>query len=77
MAILPDLTQLTREELIQRLSAASSKLTLKVSDKGAISLYGVRRFPVTFYADEWMVILAEAGRIREFIAANSAVLAKK
>ena len=36
---------------------------LKVSQKGAVSLYGIRRFPVTFYADEWDRIRDDPGRI--------------
>jgi hypothetical protein len=41
-------------------------LRLQVSQKGAVSLYGIRRFPVTFYVDEWETILGMADEIRTF-----------
>ena len=52
-------------------------LRLQVSQKGAVSLYGIRRFPVTFYADEWDLILGETDAIRTFIAENSSELKRK
>jgi hypothetical protein len=42
-------------------------LRLQVSAKGAVSLYGIRRFPVTFYADEWERILGMSDEIRTFV----------
>lgn len=41
-------------------------IRLQVSQKGAVSLYGIRRFPVTFYVDEWEKILGMADEIRTF-----------
>ena len=52
-------------------------LTLKVSAKGAVSLYGLRRFPATFYADEWEKILGKADDIRNFIQDNQSELKRK
>ena len=52
-------------------------LRLQVSQKGAVSLYGIRRFPVTFYADEWELILGEAEAIRAFVQENSEQLKRK
>lgn len=52
-------------------------LSLKVSEKGAVSLYGLRRFPVTFYADEWEKLLGMADDIRRFAAENEAKLKRK
>ena len=52
-------------------------LRLKVSEKGAVSLYGIRRFPVTFYADEWDTILGKADDIRAFIGENEGALKKR
>jgi len=52
-------------------------LRLQVSQKGAVSLYGIRRFPVTFYADEWDLILGETDSIKTFIAENSGQLKRK
>jgi hypothetical protein len=51
--------------------------TLKVSEKGALSVYGLGRFPVTLYREQWERLLAMADAIREFIKANDAALARK
>lgn len=48
-------------------SAKAREMRLQVSQKGAVSLYGVRRFPITFYADEWDTVLGMADQIRSFI----------
>jgi hypothetical protein len=50
---------------------------LQVSEKGGVSLYGLRRFPVTFYADEWERILGMSDEIRAFIRENDAALKRK
>jgi hypothetical protein len=50
---------------------------LAVSEKGGVSLYGLRRFPVTFYADEWERILGMSDEIRAFIGENEAALKRK
>jgi hypothetical protein len=52
-------------------------LRLQVSQKGAVSLYGIRRFPVTFYADEWDLILGQSDEIRTFIRENDGQLKRK
>lgn len=52
-------------------------LSLRVSEKGAVSLYGIRRFPITFYADEWEKILGMADEIRRFSQENSGQLKRK
>ena len=52
-------------------------LRLQVSQKKGVSLYGIRRFPVTFYADEWEKILGMAGEIRAFIRENKGELKRK
>ena len=62
------------EALKQR---GSRDLRLQVSQKGGVSLYGIRRFPVTFYADEWEQILGKADEIRDFIRAHEADLKRK
>ena len=50
---------------------------LQVSQKGAVSLYGIRGFPVTFYADEWDTILGMADDVRTFISQNESELKRK
>ena len=58
-----------------RLKAANDakrnqKLSLKVSEKGGVSLYGLGRFPVTLYASQWERLLATAPQLQEFIQMN-------
>ena len=52
-------------------------LRLQVSAKKGVSLYGIRRFPVTFYADEWEKILGMTDEIQAFIRENAAELKRK
>lgn len=56
---------------------APKPLTLKVSQKGAVSLYGMGRFPVTLYASQWEQVLAEAEAIKSFLEKNKPLLATK
>jgi len=58
-------------------AAGTRKLSLRVSEKGAVSLYGLRRFPVTFYVEEWNKILGETENIRSFMTANDTSLTRK
>jgi hypothetical protein len=50
---------------------------MKVSEKGALSVYGLGRFPVTLYKEQWTKLLAMADEIREFIAEHEADLKTK
>lgn len=52
-------------------------LSLKVSEKGAVSLYGMGRFPVTLYQEQWLRLLDFADDIRAFIQENEGKLKKK
>lgn len=74
MAILKDLTQQPTPE---RASAPTSQLTIKVSEKGAVSVYGLQRWPVTLYADQWRAVLAHSADILSFIDANAHRLSVK
>jgi hypothetical protein len=56
---------------------ASSNIRMKVSEKGAVSIYGMGRFPVTLYKEQWLKLLDMSTEIRAFIAANEAQLKKK
>jgi hypothetical protein len=53
------------------------KLAMKVSEKGALSVYGMGRFPVTLYKEQWLRLLTMAGEIKAFIEANDASLKTK
>jgi hypothetical protein len=69
-------------ELLRKENAAlrkefGSRIRLKVSGKGAVSVYGIRRFPVTLYKEQWLKLLDRSSDIRAFIAANKAQLKSK
>lgn len=53
------------------------KLTLKVSAKGALSVYGMGRFPITLYRGQWEKLLSAAEDIKSFIQDNSSLLSEK
>ena len=50
---------------------------MKVSEKGAVSVYGMGRFPVTLYKEQWTRLLSMADDIRAFIKENDAKLKTK
>jgi hypothetical protein len=52
-------------------------LTLKVGEKGGVSLYGVGRFPLTLYKEQWAKVLDHAEEIRAFIQENEHKLKSK
>ena len=58
-------------------SKGSAGLSLKVSEKGAVSIYGMGRFPVTLYKEQWLRILASAPEIEAFIRENDSKLKTK
>jgi hypothetical protein len=55
----------------------SSNVRMKVSEKGAVSVYGMGRFPVTLYKEQWLKLLDMSDDIRAFITANEAQLKAK
>lgn len=79
----------TPEELqaeIERLRAENEALkkpttrgqmSLKVSEKGALSVYGLGRFPVTLYREQWEKLLGMGDEIRSFIQTHDSELKKK
>jgi hypothetical protein len=52
-------------------------LSLRVSEKGGVSIYGLGRFPVTLYKEQWTKLLAMSDEIRAFIAEHDAELKAK
>ena len=56
---------------------SSRGISLKVSQKGALSLYGMGRFPVTLYKEQWLTILEMGESIKSFIKENDAQLKGK
>jgi hypothetical protein len=78
----------TADELqaeLERLRAENASLKqqtqrgtyLKVSEKGGISLYGLGRFPITLYVEQWQKILDMGPEIRRFMEENAASLKRK
>jgi hypothetical protein len=66
-----------RAENAQLKNKDKGGLTLKVSEKGAVSLYGMGRFPVTLYKEQWLRILGNAPEIEAFIRDNESRLKSK
>ena len=70
---------------LERLKAENEQLKnqrgravgLKVSEKGGVSVYGLGRFPVTLYKEQWAKLLDMADEIRKFIKENDAKLKSK
>ena len=62
------------ESLKQRRNSAVS---FKVSEKGAVSVYGLGRYPVTLYQEQWQKLLALSDQIKDFIEENRAKLKVK
>ena len=73
----------TYEELKTQLEALKAKeqrggnMSFKVSDKGGVSVYGLGRFPVTLYYEQWIKLLDKAQDLREFLEANKSKLKLK
>lgn len=65
------------ERLKAQRAAQSPRLSLKVSEKGAISVYGLGRFPVTLYREQMEKLLAMAPDIVSFIKDNDRLLKVK
>jgi len=64
-------------EALKQKAAAPREIKLKVSEKGGLSVYGMGRFPVTLYREQWEKLLDMADEIRDFIAANEGKLKTK
>ena len=66
-----------RAENVALKEGAKKVLRLQVSVKGGASLYGIRRFPITFYKDEWETVLDMADDIRAFLKEHDGELKQK
>jgi hypothetical protein len=71
------------EELKAKLAELETKqqrgstMSFKVSDKGGISVYGLGRFPVTLYYEQWIKLLDKAQELRDFLEENKSKLKLK
>ena len=74
---------LTPEQMAARIAelesrlAKSGTLSFKVSEKGAVSVYGLGRFPVTLYFEQWIKLLSHIDELRTFMEANKSKLKLK
>ena len=71
-----ELERLRNENAALKKGAASG-IRMKVSEKGAVSVYGMGQFPVTLYKEQWLKLLDMSDDIRAFIAKNEAQLSTK
>lgn len=69
----------TYEELQKKVAALEKQnaVSFKVSPKGGVSVYGLGRFPVTLYYEQWEKLLDAVGDLQEFLEANSNKLKRK
>ncbi|HKD68564.1 MAG TPA: hypothetical protein VKB84_17100 [Candidatus Binataceae bacterium] len=76
-------SNMTPEQMAARIAELEGRLakggtiSFKVSEKGAVSVYGLGRFPVTLYLEQWDALLSHATELREFIEANKSRLKTK
>lgn len=76
-------TEPTTQELLARIAELEAmqknggKISFKVSDKGAVSVYGMGRFPVTLYKGQWDKLIANLDALKAFIKANESQLSMK
>jgi len=71
-----ELEELRKENAALKKRVATG-ITMKVSEKGALSIYGMGRFPVTLYKHQWLKLLGMYDDIRAFIVANDGQLKTK
>ena len=75
----------TKEELMARIAELEKQsggrrkgsLEFRVGEKGGVSVYGLGRFPVTLYYEQWVRLLDVAGELREFLEENKSKLKMK
>lgn len=82
-----NLDTMSREQLMslvvqmvaKQAAAAQRKLSCKVSEKGAVCVYGLGRYPVTLYLSQWekLIEFIKSGAVQEFIDDNRAALSVK
>jgi hypothetical protein len=79
------MTESSKEELVARIaelekqagSKKQSSLEFKVGGKGGVSVYGMGRFPVTLYYEQWVRLLDSADGLRAFLEENKSKLKLK
>ena len=74
--VMAELERLRKENEALKKGAARG-VSMKVSEKGGLSVYGLGRFPITFYKEQWIKLLDMSDEIRAFIAAHNSELKTK
>ena len=80
--VLPDLAadiaianaRIAQLEALLKAQNAPRALSMKVSEKGALSIYGFGRYPITLYVGQWERVLAASDQIKAFMTANASLL---
>lgn len=79
-----ELTNTERDELEQLRKQKATReaqdkkgISFKVSEKGGVSVYGLGRFPVTLYQEQWIRLFSEVDNLKTFIEENKAKLKTK
>jgi hypothetical protein len=62
---------------LEKQTRRAGNLEFRVSEKGAVSVYGMGRFPVTLYYEQWVRLLESADKLREFLEENKSKLKLK
>ena len=71
-----EIERLRNENAVLKKKAATG-ITMKVSEKGGLSVYGMGKFPITLYKEQWLKLMDMSDDIRAFIAANEGTLKAK
>ncbi len=72
-----EIERLKAENAVLKTKPSRGTLSMKVSEKGALSIYGMGRFPVTLYKEQWSKLLGIADEIKSFIEVNDHLLKTK
>ena len=76
-----NLESMSREDLVRLVEAQREQnkknIVIKVSPKGCVQINGIRKFPVTFYKNEWEQIFGLKAEIEQFIVDHDNELATK
>jgi hypothetical protein len=65
-----ELERLRAENEALKAQGGRGSVSFKVSEKGAVSVYGLGRFPVTLYLEQWQKLLAKVDEVKQFIEEN-------
>ena len=75
--MMAEIARLKSENQVLIANKTSKGTSIRMTDKGGISLYGLGKYPVTLYKGQWEALFIKAPEIKEFIEANKATLEEK